>query len=363
MSKLKLSYLFIVFIIIFSFTACNSSTSQNAQSENSTSTTEQTGDSEILYNYDNEFIGEQGEDPNITVQREINIATLKGPTGIGMAQLMEKNSNGKAKNKYNFTVAASPDDITAKIINGEIQIAAIPTNLASVLYNKTNGEIQIAAINTLGVLYIVENGETIQAIKDLGGKILYATGKGAVPEYVLDYLISKNNITDLNVEYKADHAELATLMSSGDVQLGMLPEPYVSTVLSNNKNTRIALDIQKEWDNAQGENSVPLSMGCIVVQTDFAKENPNVVADFLDEYKESTEYANNNIKDTAQLVVKHEIMPDAATVEKAIPNCNIVYIDDLEMKNSAQAFYNILLEKKPESIGGRLPKDDFYYEK
>lgn len=360
MSKFKFYYLSIIFIMMISFTSCTSSNSSK-NGEQTTSAEETAGDAEILYDYDNPNVGQ----PEITVQRNFNIAALKGPTGIGMAELMEKNSNNETKNKYNFTLAASPDDITAKLISGEIDIAAIPTNLASVLYNKTNGEIQIAALNTLGVLYIVENGDTIKSMKDLSGKILYATGKGAVPEYVLNYLIKENGVTDLNIEYKTDHAELATLMSSGDISLGMLPEPYVTSVLSNNKNCKIAVDLTKEWENINSakNTSTALSMGCIVVQSDFAKENTNAFNDFLDEYKQSTEYANANIKETAQLVEKYEIMPKADIAEKAIPNCNIVYIDDAEMKSSVQSFYNILFDREPASIGGKLPRDDFYYEK
>ena len=197
----------------------------------------------------------------------LNVAALKGPTGIGMVKLMKDAKDGTTANKYNFTLAGAPDEITAKFASGEFDIAAVPVNLAAALYNKTKGNAQVMAINTLGVLYILENGNSIHSIADLKGKTIYATGKGATPEYILNYLLEQNGIDpakDVTIEYKNEHAELATLMASNKAAICMLPEPNVTSVLRENKEIRRALNLTTEWDKAtekSGEKST-LAQGC-----------------------------------------------------------------------------------------------------
>lgn len=288
----------------------------------------------------------------------INVATLKGPTGMGMINLIENADKGTTKNKYNFTLAGSPDEITGKIVSGEIDIAALPINLAANLYNKTNGKIQLAALNTLGVLYVLENGEEINSVSDLEGKKIFATGQGATPEYVLDYILKKNNV-NVEVEYKSEHSELATLAVSGNADIVMLPEPFVTTVLSKDAGFRIALDLTKEFENVS--DGTILSMGCIVVNIEFAKENKEAVKAFLEEYKASAEFVNNNVSEAAELISKHGIVPSKELAEKAIPNCNIVFIEGSEMEQKIKGFYELLNEYNANSIGGKLPGEDFYY--
>lgn len=306
----------------------------------------------------------QDKQEEMKPKQSVNIAALKGPTGIGMSQLMEKNEKGESLNNYNFTLAGSPDEIVAKIVNGEIDIAAVPTNLASSIYNKTNGDIKVAAINTLGVIYILENGNEINSLKDLNNKTIYISGKGSVPEYVFKYILDKNNI-NADIQYKTEHAELANLMAAGEVEICMLPEPYVTSVLMNNKNTSIAVNLTDEWKNIEitQDNPAELAMGCIVVRREFIKKNKADFDNFLDEYKTSTEFANQNIEETAKLTEKFGIMPKAEIVKAAIPNCNIVYIDGNEMTNSLKLFYNILFEQNNASIGGRIPDDEIYYKR
>ena len=297
---------------------------------------------------------------------DIKIATLKGPTGMGMAKLMEDASVESAQgDRYEFSLAAAPDEITAQVVNGSVDIAAVPTNLASVLYQKTKGQIQVAALNTLGVLYLLENGETIQSVADLKGKTIGATGQGSTPEYVLDYILTKNGLDpekDVTIVWKGEHSELAALMSAGEVDIGMLPEPNVTAVLSANSGVRSALNLTEEWNKVAGEDST-LTMGCIVVQKKFAEEHKDALNRFLKAYSESVEYVNTNLDEASQLVEKHGILPKAAVAKKAIPNCNITYIDGAAMKTSLSGFLKVLFDANPASIGGAMPDDAFYYAK
>ena len=294
----------------------------------------------------------------------VSVAALIGPTGMGLVKLMDDQDKGSAKNNYSFVLSGTPDDIVAKITSGEADIAAVPVNLAPTLYNKTNGNVELIAINTLGVLYVVENGDTVKTVSDLKGKTLYASGQAATPEYVLNYILSKNGMepgTDLTVEYKADHSELASLVIAGKAGLAVLPEPFVTTVTQKNPDVHVALDLTREWD-AIGDNGA-LIMGVMIVRKEFADKNPDALLTFMDEYKASTEYVNGNAKDASALVEKYGIMSSAALAEKAIPNCNIVYIDGQEMKDQIAPFYQILFDSNPKSIGGALPDDAFYYQR
>jgi NitT/TauT family transport system substrate-binding protein len=299
------------------------------------------------------------------VKSDINVAVLAGPTGMGAAKLMSDNKAGNTENNYNFNVYTSPDEVAAAVINGSVDIAAVPTNLASVLYQKTDGAVQVMAVNTLGVLYMLENGNTIKTVEDLRGKTIYATGQASTPEYILRYILIQNNIDpdkDVKIEYYAAHAELATLMSSGEMVLGMLPEPNVSSVISANENVRIALNMTEEWNKAAGNNS-SLFQGCIIVNRTFADSDKKAVDIFLDEYKNSIEYINENIEEAAQLIAENGIITKADVAQKALPNCNIVYIDGDEMKNQLSGFLKVLYEANPKSVGGTLPDDAFYYKK
>lgn len=284
-----------------------------------------------------------------------NIGTLQGPTGMGMVTLM----GDEFSSKYNITIESAPDAVVGKIINGELDIAAVPVNLAATLYNKTEGNIMMIAVNTLGVLYVLEDGETVNSMADLAGKKLYATGQGSTPEYILSYLLEKNGLTDsVTVEYKAEHSELATLMASGEVKLGMLPEPNVTATMAKNENLRVALDLTKEWKDAAGVEPV---QGCIVVRKDYFEQNQAAVRLFLKEYEAAVNYTKANQAETAALMEKYGIIGSAAIAEKAIDQCNIVCYRDEAMRTAAEAMLQVLFDANPKSVGGALPGDDFYY--
>ncbi len=295
---------------------------------------------------------------------QIRILTLKGPTGIGMAKMMDDAKND-GNTKYTFTVAAQPTEASAAIIGEKADIAAVPTNLAATLYNKTEKGVKMLAVNTLGSLYILESGNEINSIADLRGKTIYATGQGANPEYVLNYLLEKNGLKvgqDVKIEFKAEHSELAALMASGEVVLGMLPEPNVSSAMAQNSNLRIALNLNDEWNKVADEDS-KLTMGCVIVNSKFLEENPKLVKEFMKDLEASIEYANNNPKEAGTLCETYGIVPKAALATKAIPNCNLTFISGKEMKKSIDGYLSLLYSANPLSVGGQLPSEEFYFTK
>lgn len=292
----------------------------------------------------------------------VNLAVLKGNTGMSAVKLLSDNDAGTAANDYSVTLAAAPDEVTGKLINGDIDIAALPTNVAATLFNKTDGGIQVLALCGLGVLYVVENGESVQSVADLRGKTLYATGQAANPEYVLNYILRQNGLepgTDVTIEWKTSD-ELTTLMASGEVDLAMMPVPAATGVMIKNPDIRFALDFTKEWDGVTTNGSV-LTMSCVVVRTEFAQEHPEAVNAFLTEYAASIDYVKNNVDAAAELVAQYEITPNAAIAKAAIPQINLVCVTGEDIQPSIQGYYEVLWQADPKSIGGAMPTDDFYY--
>lgn len=284
---------------------------------------------------------------------------LKGPTGMGLASLMDRAAKGETKNTYSFTLAGDPTAVSASVIKGETDIACVPVNLASVLYAKTNGEYVCVAVNTLGVLHILEAGDSVQSIADLAGKTLYATGLGSTPEYILNYILEANGLTGkVTVEYKTEHSELAALLASGDVALGMLPEPNVTSAMLQNADLRLALDLTAEWDKVSDTSAV---QGCVIAKKAVIEANPDAFADFLADYADSVAFCNTDTETAAALCETYGIVPKAAVAERAYPNCNIVFVTGADMKAALSAFLEVLYAANPASIGGALPGADFYY--
>jgi NitT/TauT family transport system substrate-binding protein len=293
---------------------------------------------------------------------DINIGGLKGPTSMGMVELMQEADDGTAANNYTFTIAGSADELTPKLIQGELDIVAVPANLAAILYNNTDGDVLLLAINTLGVMYIVENGDTVQSMADLKGKTIYSTGKGSTPEYVLRYLLSENGIdpdTDVTIEWKSEPTEVVAALSESDDAIAMLPQPYVTVAQTQLEDLRVAVDLTEAWDDL--DNGSTLITGVLVVRKEFAEEYPEQLAAFLEEYETSTEYVNDNVADAAELVEKYNFV-SASVAEKAIPYCNITCITGSEMKTLMEGYLQVLYDQNTDSVGGALPGDDFYYE-
>lgn len=340
---------------------------QTEQTEEASSVSDESASDETTAeNTETETPADETEASEPAEKVDINLAALSGPTALGMLDLLEKNENGEAANNYNVTIATAPDEVTGKIISGELDIAAVPTNVASTLYNKTEGQVQIAALNTMGVLYVLETGDTIQSVADLAGKTIYATGQGSTPEYALNLVLEKNGLTpgeDVEIVFAADNAEIAPLLASGEAQVALLPQPFVTSVLTQNENVRVALDLTEEWDKAvNGESG--LTMGCVVVRKEFAEQNKEALDRFLDEYKQSVETVTSEegLAHAAELAEHYNIIK-AAVAEKAIPECNIVFVEGDEMQQIAGGFLQVLYDANPQAVGGQLPNDDFYYKR
>lgn len=295
---------------------------------------------------------------------EVRITAIAGPTGVGLVDLMKKSDDKATVNTYSFNVVSDPTQAVAAITNGTADIAAVPTNLASTLYKKTEGKVQVLAVNTLGVLHILERGETIKNIQQLKGKTIYTDvkNKGANPEYILRYILEKNNIDpdkDLKIEFVAD---LDAVMASGEAKVALVPEPKASTYLMQNqdKGLRRALNVTEEWNKVSDEDCA-LMMGCVIARTDFIEKNGDAVELFLKDYMASIQAAKSNVTEAATLCETYQIIPKAAVALQAIPNCGLVYVSGNLMKTRLSAYLKVLFDYSPAAIGGALPGDDFYY--
>ena len=285
---------------------------------------------------------------------------------MGMVQFMDQVDSGVlTDNNYTFSIAAAIDEVTPMLAKGELDIAAIPANVSSVLYNNNSAGFQVLAINTLGVLYIVESGNTVQSMEDLRGKTIYASGKGATPEYALNYILSANGIdptADVTIEWKSEHAECLSALMAQENAIAMLPQPFVTTAQTKSDQIRVALDLTQEWDALQKGNETPSALitGVVVARREFVEQNPDAVSAFLDHYKTSVEYVNSNTDGAAQMVGQYGIVT-AEVAKKALPACNITFIEGKEMQEKLSGYLAVLFEQNPRSIGGALPGDDFYF--
>ena len=292
----------------------------------------------------------------------IRVGGLKGPTSMGLVKLLDDAENQKTANTIDFQMAASANELTPLLLQGELDIMAVPANLGSVLYNKTQGGVKMLAVSTLGVLYMVEKGgETVTDIKSLAGKTIYATGKGATPEYALTYLLARNGLElgkDVNVEWKSEPTEIVALMAEQDNAVAMLPQPFVTVAQSQVEGLRVALDLSAEWDAL--DNGSRLITSVLVARKAFADEHPAALAAFLEDYAASTDYANEHPAEAAVLVEKYGIVK-AAVAEKALPQCNLVCITGVDMKVAVGGYLQTLYDLKTEAVGGAMPGDGFYW--
>ena len=294
---------------------------------------------------------------------QVRVGSLKGPTSMGLVYLMEENEQGTAANDYEFTMVTAADELMPQIINGNLDIALVPANVASTLYNKTEGQISVIDINTLGVLYVVSADDSIKTISDLKGRTIYMTGKGTTPDYVFQYLLSANGMTteDLTLEYKSESAEVAALLKEDPDAIGVLPQPFVTVACTQNPDLKIVLDLTKEWDSVQTEAGSQLVTGVTVVRNEFLEEQPEAVEAFLEEHAKSADYVNTEPEAAAELVVKTGIIEQAPIAQKALPYCNITCITGSDMKAALSGYLQVLFDQDPASVGGAMPADDFYY--
>ena len=288
----------------------------------------------------------------------INVMVLNGTTGFGMANLMDAAGKGEASQAYNFTVETDASNIVAGLVNGSVDIAALPTNAAATVYNKTQGGVQVLALNTLGVLYLVTDGSvTVESMADLAGQTVYAPAQN--PTFIFQNIVQANGLTDVTIDNTyAQPADLNTAVASGQVSVAVLPEPMVTVAKAQNPNLVVALDLTAEWDKVCTPGS--LVQGCVVVRKTFAQENTAAVAAFLEEYGASIAALTADIQGTAEKIQACGIFAKAPVAAKAIPNCNVCFITGTEMQAALSEFLNIMHAVAPASVGGAIPADDFY---
>ncbi len=348
--KRILALMLVCFVAIFAFSACTAPAEESAPAPENT--VEETETAE-------EPAQETTEEPEAEPV-DVSVVALNGPTAMGMVKFMSDAESGAiTSNNYTFSIETAIDVVTPMITKGEVSIATVPANVASVLYNNADGAVQVLAINTLGVLYVVESGEAIQSVADLEGKTIYASGKGAVPEYALTQILAANGLQDtVTVEWKTEQSEVVAAVNADENAIAILPQPFVTTAQTQNENIRVALDLTEVW-NTSGIDGT-LITGVVVANTNFVNENPEAVADFMAKYEESVNFINSNVEESAALVGSYEIVPEAVAAI-AIPECNITYVAGDEMKEMLSGYLNVLFEQNPQAIGGALPDDAFYY--
>lgn len=295
---------------------------------------------------------------------EVNIYVLSGPTGIGAVNLRADAEAGKTENTYNFKMVDANDEIVAAVSTGKADIAAVATNLASSLYNKTEGNVTVIAVNTTSVLSILTNGAEIKDIKDLKGKTIYSPGQGANPEYILRFVLSSNGIDpdkDVTINFVSDGSQLPAIWAKPENKdaVIMAPQPVASSILGKFEGSKAVFDMGEEWAKASKDSS--LYMGCVIVRNDFLAKNEGVVKTFLKEYEASIKKATEDIETTASLCETYGIIPKAALAKKAIPSCGLTFITGSEMKTGLSGYLTVMFNENAKSIGGALPKDDFYY--
>lgn len=288
----------------------------------------------------------------------INVMVLNGTTGFGMANLMDSAANGEAAQSYSFSVETDASNVVAGLVNGSVDIAALPTNAAAAVYNKTQGGVQVLALNTLGVLYLVTDGSvTVESMADLAGMTVYAPAQN--PTFIFQHLVQANGLTDVTIDNTyAQPADLNTAVAAGEVSVAVLPEPMVTVAKSKNPDLVVALDLTAEWDQVSPAGS--LVQGCVVVRKAFVEEDPAAVAVFLQEYGASIEALTADVEGTAAKIEANGIFTKAAVAAKAIPNCNVCFITGTDMQAALSEFLNIMFEVAPASVGGSIPGDDFY---
>lgn len=310
--------------------------------------------------------GDEGRKDAAAEPVAVRAAALKGPTAMGLVKFMSEVDAGNLKDEdYSFQIVASADEVAPLISKSEVDIAAVPANLASVLYNKTSGAVRVIAVNTLGVLYICELGDTVNTVADLRGKTIFSAGKGATPEYALEYVLRANGLdptVDVTIEWKSEHAECVAALAQDATAIAMLPQPFVTTAQAKNDQIRVALDLNQEWAaacEAEGRDG-KLITGVAVVRSEFADAHPEAVDAFLGHYCESVEFVNANTDEAAALVGGYDIVPEAVA-KKALPACNITFVDGADMKAQLSGYLEVLADQNADAVGGKLPGDDFYY--
>ena len=294
--------------------------------------------------------------PGFCETTAVRVGALTGPTAMGMAQLLNQP-------EYTPTIVGTADELMPRILQGEVDIAAVPANLAATLYQKTQGGVTVLAVNVLGVLYVGElGGETVQTVADLKGKTLLATGKGATPEYFLRYILTQNGLDpdkDVAIQWKSEPSEVVALLNAKGEGLAMLPQPYVTAAANQlGENFRIALSVSEEWEKLESDSRCTTAV--VMARTAFVQEHPEQVQAFLEALSQSVQWVNEQPQEAAELCEQLGIIK-AGVAKKAIPGCNLVCITGDEMKQALSGCLEVIYDQNPKAVGGKLPGNDFYY--
>ena len=292
----------------------------------------------------------------------LRVAAMRGPTALGLLHLMNMHEEGNARNEYAFEFLGAPVEVPPLLVQNAIDFASIPGNLSSILYNQLDGQVQALAIVTLGVLHIVDTTGDISSVADLEGRTIFITGQGATPEFALNYVLTQNGLTpgvDVNIEFRAEPPEIMAMLQTGLADVAMLPEPFLSTAVAQVEGLNVALDLTEEWDRVQPDYS--LIMSVVVGQREFIESNPEAVAVFMEEYAASINFMTTYIPEAAQLVADFGLAANAEVAAAALPRTHIVFITGEEMRRHLTGFFSVLYEANPQSIGGELPGDDFFF--
>lgn len=293
----------------------------------------------------------------------VRVGSLKGPTSMGLVQLMDAAANGEAALSYEFTMAGKADELVGKIATGDLDIALVPANVASVLYSKTKGQVAVIDINTLGVLYVVASDDSIASMADLKGRTIYMTGKGTTPEYVVNYLLAENGLTgdDVDLQFKSEATEVASILKEDSSAIGVLPQPFAAAACIQNDALKTVLDLTEQWNLLNAESKSQLVTGVTIARSGFLAENEEAVKQFLEDHASSAAYTSEHPEEAAQMIADQGIVEKAPIAQKALPFCNIVCITGQEMKDALSGYLEVLNSQDAASIGGAMPGDDFYY--
>lgn len=291
---------------------------------------------------------------------KITIATLKGPSAMGMIQMIDS-LNQLENSEIEITVYNEPIQVRKLMLEEKVDFAILPTTMGAILYNK-GIPYQLAAIPVWGTLYLFGQDTTIKSWDDLKGKRINLMAKGMTPDVLFRQLLIKNGIDpdkDVVLDYSfPTHIDLANAVAANQVALGVISEPLVSMVMEKNKKVFPILDLNKEWSKVY--QNVAIAQTALLVNSGFAKNNPQEVKNILTYYQKSSDWVNKNPKDAAKLIVQYNILPTKNVAYNAIPRSNLDFTEAYLVKNQIHEYLKVFFEMNPDIVGGKLPDDDFY---
>ena len=348
--KRKLFLMLVAVIAAFALVACggnNEPETTTAAQQAETTTTETTTEAYVPEEVD------EREGRNLT------IATPRGPAALGMLHLID---SAELRNEYEFAFVGAPDEIPPMLVRGEVDIAAVPPNMAAILANNPNLDVQVVALTTLGVLHIVDATGTINSVEDLRGRTIYSAGSGGTPEFILNHVLIGNGLTpgvDVTVNFRSEHTEIAALIEGGLAEIAMLPEPFATATVNRIEGLEYALDMTAEW--AAISPDAGLTMTAVVVRSEIIENHPDAISLFLEELEESIRFVQNDVDAAAELAVEHEIIPAVPVARLAIPRSNVTFIAGAQMQAYLHGVLEVFYAANPQAVGGQMPNEDFYF--